>query len=114
MATALAAACDGWTEAVWRDVLAGSALSGWAAQQRRTGGGLRYRNPADVDQRLTTTWAKAVRRAHERPHATASVVFGFARRQASGVRRQASGVDGAPGVGRQHAPADQLLGQCAG
>ena len=87
MATALAAACDGWTEAVWRDVLAGSALSGWAAQQRRTGGGLRYRNSADVDQRLTTTRARAVRRARECPPATASVVFGLGRRQASTARR---------------------------
>lgn len=45
MATALAAACAGWTEAVWRYVLAGSALSGWAAQQRRTGGALPLPQP---------------------------------------------------------------------
>ena len=67
MATALAAASAGWTETVWRDVLASSALSDWAAQQRRKGGGLRHRNPADVDHRLATTWRAATRRAAERP-----------------------------------------------
>jgi len=67
MATALAAASAGWTETAWRDVLAASALSEWAAQQRRKGGGLRQRNPADVDHRLTTTWRAAAKRAHERP-----------------------------------------------
>ena len=67
MATALAAASAGWTENAWRDVLAASALSDWAAQQRRKGGGLRHRNPADIDHRLATTWRAAARRAHERP-----------------------------------------------
>ena len=67
LATALAAASAGWTETDWRDVLAGSALSDWAAQQRRKGGGLRFRNPADVDHRLTTTWRAAAKRAAERP-----------------------------------------------
>jgi DNA-binding transcriptional ArsR family regulator len=67
MATALAAAGAGWTETAWRDVLAGSALSDWAAYQRRKGGGLRHRNPADVDHRLATTWRAAARRAAERP-----------------------------------------------
>ena len=69
MATALAAASAGWTETTWRDVLASSALWDWAAQQRRKGGGLRQRNPADVDHRLTTTWRAATRRAAERPPA---------------------------------------------
>ncbi len=67
MATALAAASAGWTEATWRDVLAASALSDWAAQQRRKGGGLRLRNPPDVDHRLATTWRSAARRAAQRP-----------------------------------------------
>ncbi len=67
MATALAAASAGWTESAWRDVLASSALGEWAAQQRRKGGGLRHRNPADVDHRLATTWRAAARRAAERP-----------------------------------------------
>ena len=67
MATALAAAGAGWTEAAWRDVLNASALSDWAVQQRRKGGGLRARNPADVDHRLATTWRAAARRAYERP-----------------------------------------------
>jgi len=67
MATALAAASAGWTETAWRDVLSASALSDWAAQQRRKGGGLRSRNPADVDHRLATTWRAAVKRVAERP-----------------------------------------------
>lgn len=69
MATALAAASAGWTEAEWRGVLDSSALSEWALQQRRKGGGLRHRNPADVEHRLVTTWKAAVRRARERPAA---------------------------------------------
>ena len=88
-ATALAAACAGWTEAVWRDVLAGSALSGWAAQRRGTGGALPQ--PGRRRQAPHNHLGKAVRRAHERPPATASEVFGLARRQASTARR-ASGV----------------------
>ncbi len=67
MATALAAASAGWTETAWRDVLQSSALADWATQQRRKGGALRQRNPADAHHRLTTTWKAAVRRAHERP-----------------------------------------------
>ncbi|MDP9437050.1 MAG: hypothetical protein M3P93_18435, partial [Actinomycetota bacterium] len=41
MATALAAAGAGWSEAAWREVLAGSALGEWAGVQRRKGGGRR-------------------------------------------------------------------------
>ncbi len=67
MATALAAASAGWAERTWRQVLADSALGDWAAEQRRKGGGMRHRNPADADHRLSTTWRAAVRRAHERP-----------------------------------------------
>lgn len=67
MATALAAASAGWCEAGWREVLQGSALSEWAQLQRRKSGGLRARNPADVDRHLATTWRKATDRAHQRP-----------------------------------------------
>ncbi len=67
MATALAAASAGWAESTWRQVLTDSALGDWAAEQRRKGGGIRRRNPADADHRLTTTWKAAARRAHERP-----------------------------------------------
>ncbi len=42
-------------------------LGEWATQQRRKGGGMRQRNPADADHRLTTPWKAAVTRAHARP-----------------------------------------------
>jgi len=67
LATALAAAGAGWTEAGWREVLAGSALGEWAQVQRRRTGTRRHRNVPDVEHRLATTWAKAARRAVERP-----------------------------------------------
>jgi len=69
MATALAAACAGWTESEWRDTLAAAVpeLAGWSGGQRRKTGGLRPRNPADADRRLATTWAKALRRVAHRP-----------------------------------------------
>jgi len=70
MATALAAASAGWTEVAWREMLANSALAGWATTQHRKGGACRARNPADADRRLATTWAKAARRAVLRPPAT--------------------------------------------
>jgi len=67
LATALAAAGAGWTEAGWREVLAGSALGEWAQVQRRRTGTRRHRNLPDVEHRLAGTWAKAARRAVERP-----------------------------------------------
>lgn len=67
MATALAAADAGWSETDWRDVLRDSALGEWASVQRRRTGTRRHRNPADAERRLATTWAKAARRAAERP-----------------------------------------------
>ena len=67
MATALAAASGGWTEAEWRGVLQDSALAKWAAVQRRKTGTHRHRAPADTERRLATTWAKATRRAAQRP-----------------------------------------------
>ncbi len=67
MASALAAASAGWTEAAWRDVLAGGALGDWAPVQLRKTGTCRHRNPADAERRLTTTWRKAERRAAARP-----------------------------------------------
>jgi len=67
MATALAAASAGWAEASWREVLAGSALGEWAQVQRRRTGTRRHRNLPDVEHRLATTWAKAARRAIQRP-----------------------------------------------
>jgi len=67
LATALAAASAGWTEAGWREVLAGGALGEWAQVQRRRTGTRRHRNLPDVEHRLATTWSKAARRAVERP-----------------------------------------------
>ena len=43
LATALAAAGAGWTEAGWREVLADSALGEWAQVQRRRTGTRRHR-----------------------------------------------------------------------
>jgi len=67
LATALASANAGWTETVWRQVLAGSALSDWAGQQHRKTGTSRHRNPPDVEHRLGAAWAKATRRVATRP-----------------------------------------------
>jgi len=69
MATALAAAGAGWTEIAWRDALRAGGLGEWADTQRRKTGTRRPRNPADAERRLATTWAKALRRAAERPPA---------------------------------------------
>ena len=67
LATVLAAAGAGWSEALRREVLQTSAFGDWAGVQHRKTGGRRPRNPADADRRLTTTWAKAVRRCVQRP-----------------------------------------------
>ena len=69
LATALAAASAGWSEALRREVLQASALGDWSGVQHRKSDARRARNPADADRRLSTTWAKAVRRSVQRPAA---------------------------------------------
>jgi len=99
LATALAAAGAGWTEAAWRAVLEPSALGEWAQVQRRRTGTRRHRNPPDVQHRLATTWAKAALRAAVRPpvadaasvRAELAAVLGAAEHN-PGVWRGAAGV----------------------
>ena len=67
LASALAACNAGWTQAQWREVLAGSALAEWAVVQHRKTGARRHRNPPDTEHRLAGVWAKATRRVAERP-----------------------------------------------